>query len=193
MWQARLGKIPVNYWPVSKRVISEVMGKADSMTRAKLFICTQNTRMCHSTWKALGKHKGWWQEDSPKVPPPMNIYRWWTLSSVSFHHSLTRTFEHWNTRQEAPASTQGLEHKWTSKSSFCLMGMCIMKLSLRFNEQFSNSQKGRKLNQTRTLLCWILTSLPQTHSPYERRISKVRLTSTDRSRSCAILFIVILV
>lgn len=42
-----------------KRVISEFVGKADFIKRqrVKLFICTQNIRMCHSAWKALENTK----------------------------------------------------------------------------------------------------------------------------------------
>lgn len=83
--------------------------------KVKLFICTQNTRMCHSTWKALQNTKEGGRKTLlphvPKVPPPMNrdIYRWRTLSSVGFHRSLTRTL----TLKHQTRSSSIYTRRWT--------------------------------------------------------------------------------
>lgn len=101
-----------------------------------------------SSWK----HKGGRQED-PLHPMFPKCHHLWTGTFTGEGPSLKSVFiPHWqelfnteNTREEAPAFTQDLEHKRTSKSSFCLTGMCIMKLSLMLKEWFCNSHKGRKL------------------------------------------------
>lgn len=109
VWHARLGKIPVNYWPLSKRVISEFVGKADSMKSVKFFICTQTTRMCHFVWKALENTKG--GSRRPLHPMFPKWHHLWTGTFTGEGPSLQLVFiTHWQKLFNTETSDKKLQH-----------------------------------------------------------------------------------